>query len=248
MTSGTLRAVLQDWDAAGSLATLDGIQFILPQTIAQGSPIGEDDGTEELPLVDDFDAEAPFRCVLLDGTPIAAHPALDGGIEIEDMHDLVERSQVRERHHATSMASLILRGDLQGDGHPLRDARVLSVPVLRDDGGEPRSDPDRLFIDVLHSTLARLYVGDEALAPGAFVINFSIGISRMRFAGRMSALARFIDWWSERYGVVFVISAGNIPDALTIAGTTTRDFEELDQHDRRKVVWDALRDSAYNRS
>jgi len=84
------------------------------------------------PQLRNFKPDAPIRALLLDGTPVAQHPVISGGIVVEDMHDLVQRSIVSNRKHATEMASLILRGDLKSDGMPLINSRVLSVPLLID--------------------------------------------------------------------------------------------------------------------
>jgi len=93
------------------LATLDGLRFVLPQVLAQSLPNQSEpldapgrDGAAA------FDSETPLRAVLLDGTPVAGHRSLNGGVVIEDVHDLVGRSAVTHRRHATSMALLILRG------------------------------------------------------------------------------------------------------------------------------------------
>ena len=140
------------------------------------------------------------RAVRLDGTPVAGHRSLDGGVVIEDVHDLVGRSVVAKRRHATSMASLILRGDLTADGAPVQDSRLLCIPVLVDGEGGASSPEDRLFVDVVHVALIRALAGAEPLAPEAFVVNFSVGTRRSSFAGRISSLARLLDWWAHTEG------------------------------------------------
>lgn len=248
LDTGVLREVIANPFALNGLATLEGIQFILPQTIAQSPQAETGEEVRTIPVIASFGDDTPIRAALFDGTPVAAHPALDGGIEIEDVHDLVRLSQVAERYHATSMASLILRGDLQGDGTPVSDARIVSVPLLVDRNGGASSPPDRLFVDVLHTALARLFAGDEPLAPQVFVINFSIGVQDVRFAGRLSALARLIDWWASDYGVLFVISAGNIPEDLSLDNVNAIDFEDADSSERQEIVRTALRNYAFERT
>ena len=110
----------------------------------------------------------PASAVLLDGTPVAGHRSLDGGVVIEDVHDLVGRSVVAQRRHATSMASLILRGDLTANGVPVRDSRLLCIPVLVDAEGEASSPEDRLFVDVVRVALTRALAGAEPLAVHAY--------------------------------------------------------------------------------
>ena len=251
LSSGAVRELLNNPAAPDGIALMEGIQFILPQTIAQ-SPPSDAEIIGEVGLDDPFDPDAPIRAALLDGTPAAAHPALDGGIVVEDVHDLVRLSQVSDRVHATSMASLVLRGDLEADGAPLVDARVVSVPVLID--GEDFlgqktscSPPDKLFVDIVHTALTRLLLGDDALAPEVFVVNLSIGVHNMQFAGRISALARLIDWWSAETGVLFVISAGNILDNVVLEGMTATEFEDANADTKREAIRNAMRSQGYGR-
>ena len=229
------------------LATLDGIQFIMPQTIGQALPGGADAGGEDQVIQGDFDPGAPVRAALLDGTPVAAHHALDGGVVIEDMHDLVRLSPVEQRYHATAMASLILRGDLHADGAPLADTRLVCVPVLidREEGAETASN--RLFVDVVHTTLMQLIGTNEPVAPDVFVVNFSVGVRDSHFSGHISALARLMDWWAAREGLLFVVSAGNVGH-LTLSGTRMMDVENAAVADRRAAARSAMRDSIFNRT
>ncbi|MCG8093855.1 MAG: S8 family serine peptidase [Candidatus Thiodiazotropha endolucinida] len=230
------------------LAVLEGVQLILPQTVGQAAPGDADGHTDTHELLGDFDVDAPIRCALLDGTPVAGHAALDGGIVVEDIHDLVGLSIVDRRDHATAMASLILRGDLGEDGVPLGDTRIASIPVLVDTDSGAYTPNNRLFVDLVHTTLTQLLYGDEPLAPHVFVVNFSIGIADMRFAGHMSALARLMDWWAVKDGVLFVISAGNIGDHLDLPGERAITFEGLDFEVQCQRVRGALRSSAFDRT
>ena len=242
-----VRQMLANPADIGGLATLEGIQFIMPQTIGQALPGGADAVGGDRVIQGDFDSEAPIRAALLDGTPVAAHQALDGGVVIEDMHDLVRLSPVGQRYHATAMASLILRGDLQADGRPLADSRLVSVPVLidREEGAETANN--RLFVDVVHTTLMRLIGTDEPVAPDVFVVNFSIGVRDSHFSGHISALARLMDWWADREGLLFVVSAGNVGH-LTLPETRMMDVEDAAVADRRTAVRSAMRDSIFNRT
>lgn len=242
-----VREMLANPADINGLATLEGVQFILPQTIGQAIPDGPDAAGADRAVDGAFDPDAPIRAALLDGTPVAAHRSLDGGVVIEDMHDLVRLSPVARRYHATAMASLILRGDLQADGTPLTDTRLISVPVLIDLENGAETAGNRLFVDVVHTTLMRLIGTDEPVAPEVFVVNFSIGVRDSHFSGRISALARLMDWWAAKEGLLFVISAGNVGH-LALAGTTTMDFENAAIVDRRATVRGAMRDGIFNRT
>ena len=249
LSVGSVRQLMEDPGAAEGLATLDGLQFVLPQVVAQSQP--NQSGPLDAPGLDGvapFDGETPLRAVLLDGTPVAAHRSLDGGVVIEDVHDLVGRSVVAQRRHATSMASLILRGDLVADGVPVQGSRLLCIPVLVDAEGEASSPEDRLFVDVVHVALTRALAGAEPLAPEAFVVNFSVGVRRSNFAGRISSLARLLDWWAHSQGVLFVVSSGNVPADLDIAGMTSVGFEEASLEERRVLVAVAQRAGRHERT
>ena len=242
------RQIISDPDAPEGIATLDGLQFILPQKTAQSIQWRSDyvGGTSQ--GLEEFDPDAPTRVILMDGTPAAAHPAIDGGVAIEDMHNLVKRSPVAYRCHATEMASLILRGDLKKDGSPLPNSRILSIPLLLDHAKGTASPQDHLFVDLVHTTLLRAIKGDRQLAPDAFVVNFAIGVLRGNFKGRISSLARLIDWWASESGILFVVSAGNIQDALEVSEITGLRFENLSIAERKGHIRAAQRQSRHERT
>ncbi len=243
-----IRAMLDDPRGVEGLATLEGVHLILPQAIGQAPPGDLQGETAAHEALETFDTDAPVRGALLDGTPVAGHGALDDGVIIEDIHDLVRLSVVNKRDHATAMASLILRGDLIADGTPLRDARLVSVPILIDADDGAWTPKNRLFVDLIHSTLMQLLTGEEPLAPDVFVVNFSIGIADINFAGRISTLARLMDWWSVKEGVLFVISAGNISDSLQLPGVSATAFEDSSIDVQRSIVREAMKASVHSRT
>lgn len=247
LPAGSVRAMLTNPSEQDGLATLEGVQFILPQTIGQALPETSNALTVESVVLKAFDLDAPIRAALIDGTPVAAHQALDGGVVIEDMHDLVRLSLVAQRSHATAMASLILRGDLLADSAPLMDTRLISVPILTDGDNGANSVGDRLFVDVVHTTLMRLVGTEDPVAPDVFVVNFSIGVRDSHFSGRISALARLLDWWAAREGLLFVVSAGNVGH-LSLPGTKMSDVEDLSIASRRASAMRAIRDVVFSRT
>ncbi len=249
LTASAVRQLIENPNDINGLASVEGIQLILPQTVAQSSITGPEGVTSQQNSNGSFDSDALFRGALLDGTVVASHPSLENGIQIEDLNELVGLSQVANRYHATSMASLILRGDLEADGEPLTDCRILNIPILVDtEGSGAKSPSNRLFVDLVHTSLVRLFDGDEPIAPQVFVINFSVGVSNIRFSGSASALARLLDWWAYTHGILFVISAGNITDDLIISEVTTTEFEDSSQEEQRAMVRAALRERAFERT
>lgn len=244
----SVRELIANPATAGGLAWVRGVQFILPQTVAQGLPAAAEEDNDVPRPLPAFDAAAPFRVALFDGTPVAAHPALDRGVVVEDIHDLVRLSMVNQRAHATSMASLILRSDLQADGTPVPGSRLLCVPVMVDGDRGAFSPQNKLFVDVLHVALTRLFVGNNALAPDAFVVNLSVGVPEMRFAGRISSLARLLDWWSNQHGVLFVVSAGNVFDDFIARDVEPARLLAADVAALRKAIKDAVAIAGYGRT
>ena len=245
LATGAVRQMLKEPNARSSLATLEGVQIILPQTIAQSPIVNDGEEMQAHEVNEAFDEKSPLRCALLDGTAVAAHPALADGLAVDDINNLVALSQVSDRYHATSMASLILRGDLIADGQPLVDTRILNVPVLIDTEGSAVSNDSKLFVDVMHYTLTRLF---SDLEHDVFVVNLSIGIPSLRFAGKISPLARLLDWWAYEHGVLFIISAGNITDDLVVLDTKSSELEDADVVDQRSLINLSLRNAAHART
>ena len=243
-----VREMLDDPGDVRGLATLEGVQFIMPQMIGQAEPGDADGDVADHEPKGSVAADAPVRVALLDGTPVAGHAALDGGVVIEDVHELVRLSAVDQRYHATAMASLILRGDLEADGVALEDTRLVAVPLLIDSYNGAWTPDNRLFVDLVHSALTQLVASEEPLAGDVFVVNFSIGVRDMRFAGRISSLARLLDWWAAKEGVLFVVSAGNIGDGLSLLGMNSTAFEDCDDDKKRQVVRLSLRASTFDRT
>ena len=162
---------------------------------------------------------------MLDGLPMENHPRLAGRLVIDDPDGWAADYPARERIHGTAMASLICWGELvDGQGALLHP--VYARPILRPDPGSPGSPrpectpDDSLLIDLVHRTVRRMFDGDAGLPATAAtvkVINLSVGDSHRPFDGNeLSPWARLIDWLSHKYGVLFVVSAGNVADELTL--------------------------------
>jgi hypothetical protein len=57
--------------------------------------------------------------------------------------------------------------------------------------------------------------GEDPAAPAVFLVNLSMADIRRPFTGLMSLLARLLDFLSERYGILFLVSGGNITASLS---------------------------------
>jgi hypothetical protein len=218
------------------LARADDVMFLRPQSVAQCAPAdfeGSDGiGTAETPT---FLSDEPIAA-LLDGLPIENHVRLVGRLRVDDPEGLAATYPALRREHGTEMASLIVHGDLNHSEAPL--PRPLYVrPILQPTpGGTERTSPGRLLLDVIHQAVRRIKEGEgdePPTAPGVIVINFSVCDDNRPFARVMSPLGRLLDYLAWRYRVLFLVSAGNITDRLTIRGFATwSEFEDAKPEDR----------------
>ena len=176
--------------------------------------------------------EGKPRIALLDGVPFQNHDALAGRLSIDDPDDLESGYPLTARSHGTAMASLIIHGDLSAPENPL-DRKVYVRPIMRheklpSDQYVERVSPDTLFVDLLHRAVRRIFAGESGRPPVASsvrVINLSIGDCRRPLVRRMSPVGRLVDWLALEYNVLFIISAGNHVDPISIPAEATSDRE-----------------------
>lgn len=182
--------------------------------------------------------DQPPIVALLDGAPLLLHSALKDRLLIDDPFELAGLYQPGERRHGTSMASLIVHGDLSpGQTEPLK-RKVYCVPIMQPDPNHPKRDehmPDQVFFeDRIHIAVRRMFEGAAnvpAQAPGVKIINLSIGDGERPFIHTPSPWARLLDWLSWKYRVLFCVSAGNHVDDLEI-GISYADFAALSEEER----------------
>nr|VFJ67612.1 MAG: Subtilase family protein [Candidatus Kentron sp. FW] len=191
---------------------------------------------------------------LFDGLPLANHQLLAGRLVVDDPDDWGTDYAAAGRIHGTAMASLIIHGDRNRPTTPL-PAPVYVRPIMRPDPRDYRSPkqeyvPDNvLFVDLLHRCARRLFEGDGdegPAAPGIKVINLSIGDPARQFTHSMSPVARLLDWLSEKYGVLFVVSAGNHADPISL-GIARDEFESLESDGQEAAIIQALYREARHR-
>lgn len=226
------------------LAICDDVMFLRPQSTAQfpveTEPVAS--GEEPGPA---GPAALPPIAALLDGVPVAAHRLLRDRLEIDDPDDLEAMGVVGERTHGTQMASLILHGDRNRSEPPL-SRRLYVRPVLYAPGNGQREQPrgDRLLVDVIYRAVRRMKEGDHegpATAPEVFLVNLSLGDENRPFSGPISPWAKLLDMLSERYGILFLVSAGNITLPLRVPGFTTwTDFEDASPNERESAILQAV--------
>ena len=225
------------------LAVCDEVMFFRPQSMLQypGDADVESSEIPDLPMP----ISAPPFAAMLDGVPLQRHALLEGRLIVDDPDDLEARSLVVGRFHGTAMASLILHGDRNLPEVPLsRPLYVRPVLYAPASGGEERSVDDRLLIDVIYRAVKRIKEGDEEGGPSSpevVLIKFSLGDRNRPFSGPISPLGRLLDYLSERFNVLFLVSAGNILESLQVSNFQTwTDFENASGEDRKTAIAKAL--------
>lgn len=162
---------------------------------------------------------------VLDGMPLANHQLLSNRIIIDDPDSWDSSYPVADRSHGTAMASLVIHGDLNsGVVDPLKTP-IYMRPIMKPnptDWSSPRQESipeDVLVVDLIHRSVKRIFEGENGqppVAPTVKIINLSIGDRYRQFSQTMSPWAKLLDWLSAKYGVLFVVSAGNHAGAIAL--------------------------------
>lgn len=213
-------------DTPPGLILNDRIMFLRPRGQAIVAEAGEETGATASPEVAAPEVDASPIVAVLDGLPVANHKRLAGHLVIDDPADWAPAYPVAERKHATSVASLIVWGELTADSKALPH-RLYVRPIMRPEGAagtSPRAEctpDDVLLVDLVHSAVRRIFIGEgegaPAAAPTIKIINLSLGDALRPFDGSaISAWARLLDWLAYEHKVLFVVSAGNNNDELTL--------------------------------
>lgn len=228
-----------------SLAICDSIMFIRPQSTASFPTEVNAIEAGPAPMPPPAEHEPPIAA-LFDGVPVQRHRLLDQRLRLDDPDNLEAVSVVSKRRHGTEMASLILHGDRYDGSQPSLTRPVYVRPILYAPDNEPDERPlqDVLLIDTIYRAVLRMKIGDSegaATAPDVFIVNLSIGDRNRPFTGPMSPWARLLDYLAERFGILFVVSAGNVSDPLPVpAFSGTTDLEAAPMADRQKAILTAL--------
>lgn len=224
-----VNSVLKDGAKSIRLLTTDDVMFVSPFTPMSVVPntldpiAGVGFSTQER-------VSGLPRIALLDGLPFPNHDALAGRLQIDDPEELRDNYPLASRHHGTAMASLIIHGDLSARGQPL--ARPLYVrPIMRPHEfayGSEQVLPNRLLTDLIHRAIRRIIEGEagrEPVAPSVRIVNLSIGAQARALSRRMSPVGRLLDWLAHSYNLLFVVSAGNHLDPISISAEDAQDSD-----------------------
>ena len=190
-----------------------------------GHPVQPLSGTNGEPIV-----------ALLDGLPMYGHEALKARVQIDDPDDFESLySDPKEQVHGTSMASIIIHGDLNRNSLPL-DTPLYVRPILApgrstSTGQRVEQIPETILpVDLIHRTVLRMKVGENGnppTAPEVVIINLSVCDRYRLFDTQMSPWARMLDWLAHKYNVLFVVSAGNFPERLELSGVNEAAFNAM---------------------
>ncbi len=211
------------------LLTAEHVMFVSPfKPMSISSPLPSETGSASFPAEGPSDRKP--RIALFDGLPFQNHDALAGRLIVDGADDVTDGYQIAARSHGTAMASLIIHGDLSAPGEPLHRP-VYVRPIMRAEEpvpGQPaeRVLPDTLFVDLLHRAVRRLFAGEpgrEAWASSVRIINLSIGDGARPLARGMSPAGRLLDWLALEFNVLFIVSAGNHADPISLPRDTTAD-------------------------
>ena len=235
------------------LVKCENVMFFRPVgqiVVGEKAPEGdvEISQVEEMPLPSGDPIVALF-----DGVPLTNHALLANRIVFDDPDNWESDYSASERVHGSAMASLIVHGDLNQPQIPL--TRPIYVrPIMRplDWPHNPRPEAipeDCLAVDLVHRAVKRLFEGDQAqdpVAPQVKVINLSIGDRTRQFTQSMSPIARLLDWLSVKYGVLFIVSAGNHPSSISL-GVSPEKFDSFQVDELETATIKALYRDARNR-
>lgn len=161
---------------------------------------------------------------LLDGMPVENHPRLRDRLIVDDPDNFASDYDIADRLHGTSMASLIVWGEISGSSTALPNP-IYVRPLLRHKNNEGPmhrecTPDDQLLIDLVHRAVCRIFDGEgdiPAAAPSVKIINLSIGDADRPYNGRtLSPWARLLDWLAAKYSVLFIVSVGNASSKLTL--------------------------------
>jgi hypothetical protein len=191
---------------------------------------------------------------LLDGLPLENHQWIRDQITIDDPDDWASAyHSPSEQQHGTSMASLIVRGDMeQNEGVINRKlyCRPIMAPYASGFDETRERIPDNVLpVDIMHRAVVRLFESEDGQAPVCptiKTINLSIADPIRLFDGQISPWAKLIDYLSEKYQVIFVISAGNHLGDITL-NMTNEEFLSLDADQREEVILRSISKEQYLR-
>ena len=213
LPAASIRTLMQNQEI--SLLKNDDIMFFRPA----GQMVSTISGYETIPLPEQqrqaFQVNGSPVIAVFDGYPLTNHTILANRLIVDDPDNYQEDYESKYMVHGTAMCSLIVKGDLSEDNDYITSPLYLR-PIMRPNPKalhhEEHVPSDCLLVDVIHRAVKRMYESEDGRAPVAptvRIINFSIGDPARMYFHSVSPLAKMLDWLSNKYSVLFIISAGN---------------------------------------
>lgn len=229
----------------GPLAEADMVMAVRPQSLFEWDVPSDSltEGGSWTPLGEP-DAR-PAIAALLDGYPIQNHALLRNRVDVTEVDISGEDVPIERRFHGTAMASLIQHGDLS-NGQDSIGRTLIVVPILAAPQGAngETTPPDKLPLAMVYNAIIALKEGFDDSAPAGpdvVIINHSVCDMQAPFVRRPSAWAKLIDYLSHEYGILFVVSAGNIRTPITLDAYPDRQsFIDADPIERQITILRAI--------
>lgn len=236
----------------GPLVRCEKVMFFRPA--AQSGFVAADLGMRAQDAGDSF-ADRPFPqgepiVALFDGLPLEQHSALRDRLLIDDADNHGQSYTPDAQQHGTAMASLVIHGDLNGDGAPLKTpiyVRPILLPRRGFQNLVREEIPDNeLFVDLVHRAVRKMLVGAEASAPDVRIVNLSVANSFQPFDRELSPLAKLLDWLSWKHKLLILVSVGNHVDEIKISSAPTQ-WKNLTSEELRSQVLQSMSDEQATR-
>lgn len=197
-------------------------------------PVSEDVQIIDVSMSNNLNEEKPPIVALFDGLPMQNHDFLRGRLIIDDPDNFENDYPSNKRIHGTTMASLIINGELDGQESPL-DRKIYVRPIMKPNPSDFINNSefipdDILLVDLIHRAVRRLFEGDGDTAPVApeiKIINLSIGDLSRPFDLQLSPWAKLLDYLSFKYKVLFIVSTGNYSASIELEDVPKADFVNI---------------------
>jgi len=255
----SVRTFIDNSDTDIDLLRCDEVMYFRPSTHCMTPLFTEDDNYNNTETEVEFDDkqqdvnDLPV-VALLDGLPLENHEWIKDHIWIDDPDGWADEYTPADQIHGTSMASLIIRGDMHNSDAVIPQkiyCRPILTPGSEDISGKKRERiPEGVLpIDIVHRAVRRLFESEndtDPVAPSVKVINLSIADSYRLFDHNMSPWAKLIDYLSHHYQVLFIISAGNYTQDIDL-GISNLEFNQLAEPEKEKLILEKIAGDTYSR-
>ncbi len=222
-----------------SIASLHDVMTIRPQS-AYESP-AQDVPALSHPPSPPVRTPDPAIAVVLDGYPVEQHEALAGRVRVVEVDLSGSQVPVAARQHGTAMASLVLHGDLDDPHTAPLQRRIISIPVLQQSRDLRRevTPEGKLPIGVIYNALKAIANADPLADPelaNVVIVNHSICDTYAPFVRRPTPWATLLDYFSHKYRLLFVVSAGNIFTSMPTALPNIAAYQQMTPADREAYL------------